>query len=408
MYLKLAWRNIWRKKRRTAITIAAISISVTLASFYQGVQFGSYDAMIRNTIGKFSGYIQIHQKDYIEEPIIDNSFEIDDKMLDNFKKVENVIEATPRIETFALVSSGKQSKPILVTGIDPKRENAIIDLKQKLKKGKYFKENDTEAAIISEGLAKFLKLDVNDSIVVIGSGYHASMAVGKYYIRGIAKFPTKEIDDRSLWLDLQTMQEFVSAYGLATTVAIAIKNTNKLESTKQTLKQKIAKNKELVLQDWLEFAPEISQTIEVDRAGNYLMLFILYMVVSFGIFGTVLMMTEERKNEFGILTAIGMGRKKLAFLVFLETLLLNIFGALVGILIAMPLVSYFHFNPIPITDETMSQVMHEYGMEAVIYVSNDMQIFFTQTLIVFIVALVTSLYPVTMILKLKTIKAMRA
>jgi len=158
---------------------------------------------------------------------------------------------------------------------------------------------------------------------------------------------------------------------------------------------------------WKEMLPELVQAIEVDNIGGIIMLVILYIVIGFGIFGTILMMTIERRHEFGIMLAIGLKRFRLIQLVTMESLLLSLLGVLAGMVISLPLVTYFHFNPIPLSNE-MQQMAESYGMEAILPFSLAPQIFFYQAVAVVIIAIIALAYPLFRIFILRPTEAMRS
>ena len=160
--------------------------------------------------------------------------------------------------------------------------------------------------------------------------------------------------------------------------------------------------------NWREMMPELVQAIQADSAGGLIMLFVLYLVISFGIFGTILMMTSERQYEYGILISIGMKRGKLALTVLLETFFLSVLGVIGACLLALPLVFYYHAHPINLAGEQMGNAYEEYGFEPVIPASNDPSIILTHSVIVVIITLVLALYAVWKIYRLQPVKAMHS
>ncbi len=157
---------------------------------------------------------------------------------------------------------------------------------------------------------------------------------------------------------------------------------------------------------WEELQPELVQTIEFDQAGTLMFLLILYVIIGFGIFGTVLTMTLEREKEFGVLISVGMQRRKLAQVIFTETLIMNFLGVLFGLILSIPVLLYFYYNPIPL-GEGMEDMMAEYGMEAVLRFSLDPQFFYQQAIIVFCISMAIVAYPVIRVFRLDVLKAAR-
>src|SRR6185437_12010232 len=193
MFLKLAWRNMWRSRRRTLITISSIFFAVIFAIFMRVAVVGLFDRLIADTVSMSSGFIQVHHSGYWENKSVDSTFEESPKLAKIISNQKEVTAWTPRLECFALASSGDRTKGIMVVGIDPKKENSFSELSKKIVSGKYLAEGD-KGIILAEGLAAYLKLKVNDTVVLIGQGYQGNMASGKYAVRGIAKLGIPEMN----------------------------------------------------------------------------------------------------------------------------------------------------------------------------------------------------------------------
>ncbi|HAP34917.1 MAG TPA: hypothetical protein DCQ28_02860 [Bacteroidetes bacterium] len=153
-------------------------------------------------------------------------------------------------------------------------------------------------------------------------------------------------------------------------------------------------------------SPEIVQVIEADVASEVIIMFILYVVIGFGVFGTVMMMTIERTREFGLLISLGMKRDRLLLVTTIEALLISMLGAAAGLLAAFPLLYYFYLNPINVTGE-MAKVYLAYGMEPIIPLSVEPGVFISQSIVVLILAIVASLYPLSFIRKIRPVSALQ-
>lgn len=403
MILKLIWRNLWRNSRRTLITIASIAFAVLFAVLMQSLQDGVFNNLIKNVVSYYSGYIQVHQKGYWDEQILDNSFEVDEKLIATIRENTSVKEIVPRLETFVLASNENTTKGCLLVGTDPVKENNLTQLKNKLIKGSYF-ENNEEVVIIAEGLAKRLNLKVNDTIVLFGQGFHEVMAAGKYKIKGIVHLASPGMNDAFVYLPLAATQYFLSADNRLTSISLGIDDPNNTDAIAKNLKTKIEKKYEVM--PWEELIPEISNHIKADAISFYIFSGILYLIIGFGLFGTVLMMTAERKYEFGMLIAIGMKKSKLELVLFGETLLITFLGVLLGILCSMPLVIYLRERPIRFGGET-ARAYEQFGFEAIFPTDFNPAIFLNQSLIVLTMALIIGLYPLWHVNGLNPVKAMK-
>ncbi|MFO8055526.1 MAG: FtsX-like permease family protein, partial [Bacteroidales bacterium] len=162
-----------------------------------------------------------------------------------------------------------------------------------------------------------------------------------------------------------------------------------------------------VVKTWQQMQPEMVQQIEADRAGGVIFLFILYMIILFGILGTVMMMIAERQRELGVMIAVGMKRFKLFIVIFLEMLFIGVLGIFSGIIFSIPIVTYFKYNPLELTGKA-AEAMAEYGWEPYMYVTLDPPIFLNQAFIILGITLLIAVYPLQKIVTMKEINALRA
>lgn len=403
MILKLIWRNLWRNSRRTLITMASIAFAVLFAVLMKSFQDGVFNNLIKNVVGYYSGYVQIHQKGYWDEQILDNSFELKEKLNNQLQQNHQITAIVPRLETFVLASKGNTTKGCLLVGTDAVRENKLTQLKSKLIKGSYF-ENNEATVLLAEGLAKRLEVRVNDTIVLFGQGFHGVMAAGKYKIKGIIHLASPEMNAAFVYLPLTATQSFLSAENRLTSVSLGIDNPENTTAIAQNIKAIIGQQYEVM--PWQELIPDVANHIKADGFSFYIFSGILYLIIGFGLFGTVLMMTAERKYEFGMLIAIGMKKSKLQLILFGETVLITFFGVLLGILLSLPLVLYLKEKPIRFGGE-LAKAYEQFGFEALFPTNVDQNIFITQSLIVLVMAVLIGVYPLWHIHGLDPVNAMK-
>lgn len=404
MNFTLAKRNIWRNKKRTIITISSVVLAVTLAAFTRSFQEGSYALMIENAIGKFSGYVQVHQKDYWKDKTLDNGISVSDRLISQILSVENVEGINMRLESFSLASHNKFTKGTLVMGIEPLKEDSLLSLSKKMLKGKYLNPSDN-AIIVGSKLANYLKLEVGDSLVLMGQGHWGNSAIGIFPVKGIIKMPAPNIDRQIVFMPLKTAQDYFSFPSGISSIVVKFKDADlDFEISKQI--NATIDTTQYKAMTWQEMSPEMLQVIESDRVSGKMMLDILYMIIAFGIFGTVLMMTEERKREFAMMISIGMQKTKLALVTLYEALIMNSIGIIVGILLSIPIIVYYHYYPIELHGE-MAESYEKFGIEPVMPTLISMKIIFYQALTVLIITVVAAAYPIWSIFKLNVIKALR-
>lgn len=402
-YVKIAWRNLWRNRRRTMLTIASVLFALFLALIMRSMQLGSYATMVESAVKNSTGYIQIHEKGYWADKSIDNTFETSQSLEENILHHPNVTHIVPRLESFALLSSDKQTKGAAVIGTEPGLEDESSGLRSRIVRGEYLESGD-QAILIAEGLAQYLKVDVGDTVVLLGQGYHGMTAAGVFPVKGIISFVQPDMNNMMTYLPLSVTQELYATPGRLTSISIMLADPDIMNRTRSELVKTSPENLEIMV--WKEMLTELVNGIEGDNINGLFMLGILYLVVGFGILGTILMTTMERRREFGIMVAVGMRRYKLAIIIFIETLIISIIGIVTGVVTSFPLILYFYFHPIPLTGEA-ADAMLEYNMEPVMPFLLEPGYFINQSMVVIIITILTLVYPLTVISKFKVINAIK-
>lgn len=403
MIFKLTWRNLWRNRRRTLITLSSVTFAMFLAIVMQSFQKGTFDNLIKNVVSFHYGYIQMHKKGYWDERIIDNGFIQDSLLLTRFNQQAHVTGVVPRLETFILASVGNTTKGCMLIGTDPRSENELSGLKAKVISGLYL-ETDDRAALIAEGLAQRLHLKVQDTVILLGQGYQGTLAAGKFPVKGIVRFGSPELNNQVLYLPLPLARELLNANLLLTSVSLSIDAPENMEDIQKNMLT--LAGKEFEIMNWKELMPEVAGHIKADSASLYIFSGVLYLIIAFGIFGTILMMTAERKYEFGMLIAIGMKKVKLGITLLLESTWITILGLVLGLAISIPVIFYFKYNPIRAGGE-LASAYEKFGFEAVFPTAVHLPILFNQALTVLLIAGLVGLYPVWHILKLNPVMAMK-
>ena len=402
---KLAWRNLWRSKRRTWITISSALFAVLLALFLESMDRGSQEVMVQNVVRYSTGYAQLQDTLYFDESHIDNAMYCDDecmeKILEDFPNLEYTV---PRLESVALAAGDEKTRVGFITGIDYESENRFNNIGERLRDGHFFTGGEDEV-VIGTGLARSLNLAVGDSMVVFGQGFQGAMAAGKFVVVGLVQHPVPDLNERIVFMPLHQAQWLFDAYERVNHLKLVPHRLRHHQRVVDAIN--VHPDYEAYRAfTWEELQPELVQTIEFDQAGTLMFLLILYVIIGFGIFGTVLTMTLEREKEFGVLISVGMQRRKLAQVIFTETLIMNFLGVLFGLILSIPVLLYFYYNPIPL-GEGMEDMMAEYGMEAVLRFSLDPQFFYQQAIIVFCISMAIVAYPVIRVFRLDVLKAAR-
>lgn len=405
MYLKLAWRNLWRNKRRTLITLSSILFAVVFALFVESLERGAHNQMIDNMAKFHTGYLQIQDYRYENEHSLDNSFYFDEELESAIISDNRVSYIVPRIETFMLAAGEEITRGAMVFGVDVSAEQKLNDLEGRLSEGRFFESGDG-SVVIGEGLAGRLNLAVGDSLVLLGQGRFGMTAAGLFEIRGLIKHPMREFNNQVVYMSIPDAQWLLSAENHITNLLITPTNLRYTDELARKFSSELEEN-EIIALTWQNMMPDLIEALDFDRAGTRVFMGILYMVIGFGIFGTILMMTLERLREFGLLLSVGMSRFKLAVVVFIETFAMSILGILSGFGVGSLVLLYFYYNPIELKND-MEELMLEFGFEPVFPMAFEVDIYLWQGMILFLITMMISLYPTFKIFTLNILDAAKS
>jgi ABC-type lipoprotein release transport system permease subunit len=389
-YFKIAWRNLWRNKRRTLITVASIFFGVVLATIMNSLQDGTYANMIDMMVKLSSGYLQVQNPEYREDRSINNAFVPSEELINQLKETRKITSVAKRLETFALLSSGPNTRGGAVVGFEPSKDKQTSNLQNWISEGNFLNDNDKEI-LVTSNVAKHLSLSINDTIILISQGYRGVTAAGKYPIKGILNFSTPQMNNIGVFMDINLAQELFSAEGMVTSLMIMMDSYTDVAEVKNHLSS--VTNGSLAVLTWQELMPEIVQFIESDMAGGVVMLGILYIVIGFGIFGTIIMMVAERRRELAVMVAVGMQKYKLATILFFETFLIGLTGVISGFLVSVPIILILVGNPIPLPAE-IGDAYLQYGFEPYWFFGASPLVFVIQMITVFSMTLIISVYPI--------------
>lgn len=467
---QMAWRNLWRNRKRTLITAASLFFAVFFALVMRSLQLGAYDRLFKNVIESYTGYIQLQNKDYLDEPILDNGFELDPGLSAKFENDPNVKGVIPHLESFALAAAGSRTQGVMVIGVNPEKEAEFSGIKNRLvkfrlspdaiaelKKGSipsrtrrlldvfagesftsdyrlmsdlgiknedssyvlplfrrdasfvnhYLSKDDTDKLVIGNGLAHYLKVNPGDTVVLMGQGYHGTSAAGKYVVKGIVELPAPDIDNILVYMDMNSASELYGAPGMATSAVVSLRDDDdeSITLTADRLKQGISDP--MVVRTWRELNALLVNQMEADNRSGMIMIGVLYLVIAFGVFGTVLMMMAERRREFGMLVSVGMQKRRLAKVISLEMLLMGLLGVAAGVIASLPVVFYGHYHPIRFTGE-MARMYEDYGFEPIMPTMLPGGFYLWQIVIVLIILAIAIAFSVRKIFRMNVINALKA
>lgn len=338
LLLMLAWRNLWRHRRRTVITLTSIALGFGLAVVMIGLGDGGHNSMIRNAIRLGEGHLTVQPRGYLASPAnhryLADGLELHQRLL--ALGLPGRVE--PRVSLQLLASTPAHSVGAALEGLHGADNERARMLQPRLVQGEWLSAGDTRGLLMGDGMARKLKAGLGAKVVLMAGqqGGDSQAQLGR--VRGIFDSGVDELDDHLLLADIGLARLFLQGEGAdlarqpVTRFAIFLDRPDQLPQWTQQLKQALD-SPQVVALDWREMMPQLVQFLFIDDAGNYVVLLLIGVLVVFGIVNTVLMSVLERTREFGLLRALGLGRRHLLLLVACESLLLGLLAVAIGWLI---------------------------------------------------------------------------
>ncbi|TDT72372.1 putative ABC transport system permease protein [Hypnocyclicus thermotrophus] len=386
MLLKMAFRNIFRNKNRSILTIMAVIIGITGLLFGFSYFGGVEDLFIREG-KKLTGDIRITTLDYeLKEKTMDTSANVDYELLkNNLKDIKNIKYMLGRIKFGSIMyNMENDDEKAMGFGIE-NNDYKVLELDKYIYKGRFLDYTNEGEVVIGDKLAKNLKVDLGDEITVITSTANASMFALNYKIVGIYKYDNDRMN-RGFYITLKDAQYLLDIDGRATEFAIYLKNDTKINKTKKEILN-ILKDKYLI-KKWNEVGINqyMSQMLPVIKAIFIIILGILSGVV---ISNTMMMTVFERKKEMGILKAMGMSNFKINLLFLSEGIVLGLIGSLIGLIIGGSLGYYLSIYGIHFGD-ILENVSNNINLGTVIYTKMSWGIIINVFIIGIIIAFIST------------------
>ncbi|MDX2321437.1 MAG: ABC transporter permease [Moritella sp.] len=409
MIFTFAWRNLWRHKTRTWLTISAMIFSNVLLVFMFSLQSGTYNMMINNSLDVFSGHLQIQDSRYLDQPKQRYDINNANQLATQIRQTLSSDAVSVRGSAFSLLSSDSRSFGAQVIGVQPAFDKHTSTISGVVKQGRYLTPSDTNAIILGRILAKNLKLTVGDTVTLLGSDREGSIAAGVVTVVGIFTSGIPELDRNVAQVSLNYFQSLFYSENRANYIVIKTADPLSLNNAKNAIRPLIAAKdtkQQLLLRDWDELMPGIKQAIQADIGGAVFMYFILILLVSFSVMNTQLMSVLERTREFGTMMALGLRPSNISRLIMLETSLMALIGLVFGVAIGMSITVYLYFNGL--TYEGMEEMTEKFNMADRIYPQISLLGAFAGPLVVMLFSCLATLYPVWKIRRLNALDAMRA
>ncbi len=361
--------------------------------------------MIEDSIAPVTGHIQIHENGYRKNMTLEYAFENDSRLIEKIREMKMVKEVTPRICTGGLLIFKDSSAGSEIYAVDPVLEKRITTLHNYiLPGGRYLEAGDSQSIVLGNKLAENLGAKTGDTVSILSQGFDGSIAADSFVIIGIFRSPNAGYNRGLALIPLiqgdQTfsMNNFISAY------VIRADETSSVEILEGRVKQITGEELEVIT--WDRIMPEILQFIAMDRVSSHIFVFILYMIVAFGILNTIQMSVFERIRELGIMLSIGTSPARIFSMILAESFIISVIGIAAGLLSGWALSFYFTIYPMDFSGYQAE--MEIYGMSTLVYYAKMKSYDFIVTAsIILVLSLTFTAFPARRAAKLNPVRAIR-
>ena len=356
VFVRVAWRNLWRRRLRTWMAAGGIAFAIFLASLMSFFQAGVYGSWIDTATGLVTGHIQVQHAAYFDDPKVGHALAGGTEMVRALTTAPGVVNVTARAEAFALVSVGERSFGALVMGVDPEREAAMFALPHHIREGEYLPRADS--AFVGASLATNLAVELGDEIVALGSVKEGGVAALVMTVDGIFETGRAELDRSLLQAPIAAIQAAFELGDAVHRVVLETEDPNRTGDFRTVIESLVPADARVL--DWNELLPEVGQGIQLDGILGQLMVALLMIVVAMSVVNSFIMAVFERTREFGMLIAIGMRPNAIIGMLTIEAACVWVLGAALGMAVCIATVLPLNAVGIPLaelTDVSFAQLM---------------------------------------------------
>jgi putative ABC transport system permease protein len=403
--LALAWRNLWRRPRRTWLSVSGIAFAAAFLIFMPSLQNGAYRAMINNTLHLYDGYAQIEQPGYRAEPEIRNALKEVSGLLSAVRAVDGADVASARASAFVLLSADGRSFGAEVVGVQPGTEARVSTVAKDVRAGRFLADDDDAEILLGATLARNLRVSVGDRVTLLGTDKNGSLAADSLTVVGTFATGVAEMDRLTAELPLTRFQATFGMPDEAHTVVVTSADLGSFAPILSKLRA-IAAPRGLEVLDWRGLQPGLWQAILLDASTASLIYLAMVIVITFTLLNSLLMSVLERTNEFGVLLALGMRPRQIGWMVWVETVLLLALGLGIGMLLGAAVCGYFGHAGIVFGQA--QEIFREFGLSGALYPKLSALTLWAGPAVIAVGTLVAGFFPFWRVYRLQPVAAMRA
>lgn len=400
MLIKIAWRNVWRNRRRSAVLMLTVALGTFAILGTQAFVHAFERQMIAGSLDYQTSPIEITPPDFHREPGIDRYIPDPTQVIAEVAEVD-AIQWAARICLQGMGSSPENSAAVEIFGVDPDREILISAINQQIVEGSFL-DHESTGVLIGSGLAQRLDLRLGEKMVVMVSGLSQEINSAAYRVAGIFHTGFSELDKRRIYLHQRDAAK-LAEYGRGISmIAVTTENPQATQKPLTELQMRLA-DSGLDVKDWRELNPFLVLSMESFDYNVWIFGGIMFTAIAFSIINIFLMVIFERIREIGITLAMGAPPRLIRFMIMTETLFIALFGAVIGQLITWSVIGPMTKAGLDLS--VVSEGLGRFGISSVIYPFNTNQDHLIAVAMTVAVSLVAALYPAIKASRFKVVDA---
>lgn len=399
---RLAWRNIWRNRRRSAIVLTSIIVGVAALVFTDSLARGFLRQMLQNQLGSHTAHLQIHQRGFRDNPTVQGFMEDDGRAAATLSAGPGVLHVSRRIVVFGLLSSASTSSGVTLVGVDPVAEPRVTTIAASVVTGSYLTGAPREI-VLGKRLAGTLGVGIGDKVVAMASASDGRVGTELFRVTGLYVSSSSEFDRMYVYVPLEDARRMLRVEGRIAGLAAVLRDPSEAPALRDSLARRLGEHYEVL--SYQDLLPSLLSQMEVSEQSMFIIYLIIGIGLIFGIVNTLLMSVFERIHEFGVLKALGMKDRTLFALIVLESLWLGVLGTGAGALLALGI--HLPLSRSGLNFAAFAEGLAAWGAGAVITPVMDPGGVLVGLLVILAVCVIAALYPAWRAARLLPINAIR-
>jgi putative ABC transport system permease protein len=332
--LKIAWRNVWRQRRRTVLIAAAMGVIMALLILFDGIIVGFEQSIYGNAIQLLGGNIQVHAPGYSEKteqnPLL--PLANPDGVVRAAEANPNTVVAAKRIVTGGLVTDREGAFSVSIIGVETDKESRISPVAENISAGRYLNPDDGDLIVIGQGLATAMDITVGDRITMAANSLHEQTRQRTMTVVGIFDVGVPTVEKDTIYMSLAEAQSLFGLDGQVTEIVVSLKQIGQEAPVVAQINKQMPGYE---VETWVNSMPELKQTIDMKTSVMSVFGVILIAVAAIGILNLLMMAVFERTREIGIVGALGLKPREITFMFLLEGILIGVMGAVLGTVLGL-------------------------------------------------------------------------